>query len=172
MSIGVLVAPVARAQDRPMAKPPFAVGGFRYQHMPPNTHMNICEAAACTPGSQVSYILFAPSPPPSLERYKAQRKAISEALRKSRAAAGATVAFSTPKQSKDKLFTIFMVRRVETYPDGRRVVFLSQQLYSARFTADIISSSPSEEAAKKNLDLFMLPIMMTAVTKPSDQKER
>jgi hypothetical protein len=39
-------------------------------------------------------------------------------------------------------------------------------------TADIISSSPDEKDAKENLDLFMLPLMMTAVTKPREERAR
>jgi hypothetical protein len=163
--------PAAYAQQHP-EKPPFAVGGFRYMLMPSKMHMNICEAAMCTPGSRVSYILLSPGPAPSFEQFKAQRKVVAEALRKARAAQGVTIDFGSPQRSKDKLFTVFKVRRVETYPDGRKLFFWNQQIFSERISADIISSSPNEKAAETNLALFTLPMMMTAVTKPGTERAR
>ena len=160
--LGVLAVPTAQAQeDGAQARPPFTIGGFRYLHVPPRTHMNVCESASCTPDAKVSYMLFAPNPAPSFEKYQAERKMIAKALQE-RATRGTTFAFDPPQQSKDNMFTIFTSRRVETYPDGRMRVFLSQRLYSARLTADIISSAPSEKAAKANLAVFTLPIMLLA----------
>ena len=88
--------------------------------------MNTCEPATCTPGSKVSYVLFAPTPEPSLKRYQATRSVVAEALKK-RAAPGASIAFDPPQQTRDKIFTIFSTRRVETYADGGRLFVLNQQ---------------------------------------------
>ena len=159
---GLLTVSAVHAQDGTDGKsaPPFAVGGFRYQHIPPRTQMNICESAICTPGSKVSYIIFAPDPDPSFEQYKAERTKLAEAL-KSRAPTGTTSTFDPPEQTKDRIFTIFKARRVDTFADGSKSFVLSQRVFGARMSIDLISSSMSSKAAEDNAALFMLPIMLT-----------
>jgi hypothetical protein len=97
---------------------------------------------------------------------------VAEAMTKVRAADGVAIAFDPPQQARDKLFAIFKARRVESYPDGRKLFVVSQQLYGERLSVDVISSSSDEKAAEKNLALFMLPIIMTAALKPDPGKGR
>ena len=168
----------AHAQQRseapgPEAKsgPPVTISGFRYQHLPPKIHMNVCEAATCTLGSKVSYLFMAPSPQPTFEQYQAERTTIAEALRR-RSAAGSTITFDPPQQTKDKLFTIFKARRVDAFPDGSKLFVWSQRVYSARMAFEIISSSPDEKAAEGNLALFTMPIMLLSQMQSGPPKDR
>jgi hypothetical protein len=158
--LAALVAAQAFAQERPSAKtrPPATVTGFGYQLLPQGIHMNICEAATCTPGSGVSYLLGPPNPSPSFEKYRAERAAIAAALKK-RAAPGTTIIFARVEQSKDKSFTIFKANREEVYADGRRMYFLNWRFHGAHMTGEVISSSPSKKAAERNLALFAIPVV-------------
>ena len=110
----LLAASAATAQDRVETQnaPPVAVGGFRYQHISPHTHMNVCEAAKCVPGSRVSYILAPGNFNPSFERYKDERERVAEALR-GRAPAGSTISFDPPEQTTGRIFTLFKSRRAD-----------------------------------------------------------
>lgn len=157
----LLAASTATAQGRVEEKntPPVAVGGFRYQHVPPITHMNVCEVAMCVPGSRVSYIFAAGDPHPSFERYMDERAKLEEALR-SRAPAGSTIDFDPPEQTTDQIFTVFKARRVATLTDGSKFFVLSQRIHCARFTVDIVSSSTDKKAAETNMAMFALPIML------------
>ena len=169
----LLAASAATAQDRVEAQnaPPVAVGGFRYQHIPPHTHMNVCEAVKCVSGSRVSYLLAPGNSNPSFERYKEERAKLAEALR-SRAPAGSTISFDPPEQTKDRIFTVFKSRRVDTLADGNKSFVLSQRLHSARLTADIISSSTDNKAAETNMVLFTLPIMLLSQRAEEATKSR
>jgi hypothetical protein len=163
----ILAATGVHAQDKPEAKsgPPVTIGGFRYEHLPPRIHMNICEAEACTPGSKVSYVFYAPNPEPSFDQYLAERARIADALKRS-AAPGTTLTFDPPEQTKDPLFTFFKARRVDTFPNGSKQYVLSERFYSPHMTVEIISSSPDEKAAKSNRDLFTLALMLVAQANP------
>jgi hypothetical protein len=121
--------------------------------------MNVCEAASCTPGSKVSYLFIAANPQASFEQYRAERAKIDEGLR-SRVAPGTTVTFDPPQESRDKLFTIFKIRRVDAFANGGKSFVWSQRIYSTRMAVEVISSSPSEKAAQSNLDLFTLALML------------
>jgi hypothetical protein len=181
--LGFLGATSGQAQEQPEAKglearPPFKIGGFRYLYLPPKvemnrprTYMNICESATCTPGSKVSYVFFAPTPEPSFEQYQATRAMIADELKR-RAAPGTTITFDPPQQTKDKIFTIFKTRRVEAFADGSKLFVLNQQVYSARMTVDMISSSPDEKAAEGNLALFTVPIMLLSQMQSGPPKDR
>jgi hypothetical protein len=173
-----LTAATAHAQKRSEAPgpegksgPPVAVSGFRYQHMPPRIHMNVCESATCTLGSKVSYLFMAPSPRPTFEQYQAERTKIADALRL-RVAPGATITFDPPQQTKDKVFTIFKARRVDAFPNGSKLFVWSQRVYGARMAFEIISSSPDEKAAEGNLALFTVPMMVLSRMKGEPPKDR
>jgi hypothetical protein len=161
-----LLVVLASAQAHAQERPPATVGGFRYQLLQQRLHMNVCEAAMCTPGSKVSYLFLPPDPAPSFEKYQADRATIAEALRK-RAAPGTALVFTPIERTKDKAFTIFKANREESYPDGRRMYFLNWRVHGAYATGEIISSSPSKKAAEQNLALFAIPVMMTLMKQPN-----
>src|SRR5262245_58195132 len=110
--LAMLAAARAYAQTPPDAsvRPPATVSGFRHQLLQQRVHMNICEAATCTPESKVSYLFLPHNPSPSFERFRAERAMIAEALRK-RAAPGTTITFAPVELTKDKVFTIFKANR-------------------------------------------------------------
>jgi hypothetical protein len=167
----LLAASAATAQDRVETQnaPPVAVGGFRYQHISPHTHMNVCEAAKCVPGSRVSYILAPGNFNPSFERYKDERERVAEALR-GRAPAGSTISFDPPEQTTGRIFTLFKSRRADMLADGKKSFVLSQRLHSAHLPADIISSSTDNKAAEANMALCTLPIMLLSQRKEEATK--
>lgn len=139
--------------------------------MPPKIHMNVCEAASCTPGSKVSYLFTGLTPNPSFAQYRAERTRIEEALRR-RVVPGTAVKFDPPQESRDKLFTIFKAHRVDSYPNGVKSFVWSQRVYSERMAVEIISSSPSAKAAKRNLDMFTLALMVASQAGAEKAKRR
>jgi hypothetical protein len=161
-----VLAALVSAQAHAQEKPPASVGGFRYQLLKQGMHMNVCEASVCTPGSKVSYLFLPPDPEPSLEKYRAERARVAEALRK-RAAPGTALIFAPIERTKDKAFTIFKANREESYPDGRRIYVLNWRFHGAHATGEIISSSRSKRAAEQNLALFAIPVMMTLMKRPN-----
>src|SRR5262245_52433703 len=158
--LAVWVGVQAHAQERPgtKARPPASISGFRYQLLQQRIHMNICEAAACTPGSKVSYLFLPPNPSPSFEKYRAERARIAEVLKK-RAPPGTTITVAPIQQTREKVFTIFKANREEAYPDGRRMYFLNWRFHGAHMTGEVISSSPSRKVAEQNFALFAIPVL-------------
>ena len=62
--LGLFASP-GFAQKGTRASPPVQVSGFKYKYIASRRiHMNLCASKACSPGSKVSYIIYAPNPNP------------------------------------------------------------------------------------------------------------
>ena len=143
--------------------PPFAIGGFTYQLIPPRTHMFDCSQPSCGAGSKVSYIFYTPKPGMTFDDYKASRAIVDEQI-KSRIPAGMTLKNTPPTQIQDKMFTIFESRRIVTAPDGRTHVTVTRTLLTSTVQIELISSGSDEKLADSNLAQFTLAAMLAAAS--------
>jgi hypothetical protein len=51
-------------------RPPVSVSGWRYEQVPNDVHMFLCEQASCIPGSKVGYRFYAAGDPMTLEGFR------------------------------------------------------------------------------------------------------
>ena len=148
------------AQEITVGGFPVKVSGFEHSLVGNGQiHMNTCQAEHCVPGSKVSYRIYAPTDKPDFEQFKTAHKMVLSRLQ-TMTPEGTVVTASKPERTDDELFTTFEITREMTSPDGSKLITNSKTSYGKNFTAEVISSSEDEKAAKANGALFMLPLML------------
>lgn len=147
------------SSDKPAARAPVDVPGFRLQHLPPRTYVNTCTEPVCGPGAKVSYILFAADPTPDFELFKVTRAKLQRTLEQ-RLPMGAKLSFEAPLQMRETTFTLFEHRRTETLLDGRSSTVITRQLYTRRFSVELVSSSSDPKTAAANAALFQTSLVL------------
>jgi len=152
-------APAARVQTEAR----LAVSGWRYSKLPPQMHMNLCEADFCVKGSKVSYIFFAPRKDYTLRQFKTERAKVAAML--ADRMAGVAYDYDEATETNDGVFQILELRRRETHPNGQKINVISSLVLTEKMSIEVISSSQDARAANDNLTLFKLPLFAIASRK-------
>ncbi|GEM_PF-1390635 len=152
------------AQDAQKQKPPISVGGFDYRYLPQHrVHSFNCQRPACVIGSEVSYIIFAPTTP-NFEMFK-RGKEIAFRQLQARAAPDVTYKLSDPKRVSHKSMTVFVSEREARWSGGAVRYTKSTVAYFQKMTVSLISSSSSKKAANANGSLFFVGLAALGVAK-------
>lgn len=174
---GALFAPAGAQDPKPVAKPkgeskaraaqegqPVTVPGFAYERLDGGAnsspvHMNTCEAKACTPGSKVSYRIYASNPQHSFDAFREGREKL-EATMRQRLPAAIILRFDPPTTETVGDVTIYESRRHQSEGVGRDFLVVSRTLFARKATIELISSSADPRAAELNVGAWQLPILL------------
>lgn len=148
-----------RPTDKPREQPPVAISGYKYTYVEPGMHVFDCEQTDCLPGAKVSYILLRTAGKPSFEQYKAERRLLEAELKK-RVPDGQIRMYEIVDKS-DEMFTIFESRREEKPTAGPSNFVTSIRVFGKSTGFDLISSSAAANVSDKNIQPFLLGLMMT-----------
>jgi hypothetical protein len=159
VALGAGLQPAA-AQPASTDGPPVAIGGWRYQKGANDVHLFHCQAAACVPGSRVSYRFYAPGTTMPLVQYRSEQELIVKALQQ-RAPAGTTIKIvAIEGDDTDTLPRMYKSRRLTVAPDGAQEHVHSGLLMGEKASASLISSSRDEKAAGGNYAQYALALMV------------
>jgi hypothetical protein len=144
--------------------PPVAVGpGWRYEKRSAggaDLHQFFCQQPRCGPHSAVSFMIYPPRPPVTLEQFRRDQETTLAALRE-RAAPGTKITVLEIKGGDgSKLPSVFEVRRLTEFPNGTKSYRVSSTLFGEKYTATLISTSQDEEAAAANHALYAVAVML------------
>jgi hypothetical protein len=140
--------------------PPVAIGGWRYEKGGSDVHMFHCQAAACAPGSRVSYRFYAPGTAMTLDQYRREQETVVEALQK-RAPPGTQITIvGIEGDEGTNLPRMYRSQRLVVAPDGSQEHVHSGLMLGEKASASLISSSRDEKAAKQNFAMYLLAVAL------------
>lgn len=162
--------PATKAAPTDADKPPIAIGGWRYTKEPNGLYSFYCERPDCAPRSKVSYRLYAPNMPMTLDEFRAGQEMTVRTLRE-RAAPGSKIEIvsfegSDGRKDNDPL-RVFKVHRLHTDPDGTRLHYTSSIIIGPRLSVSLISSSTDKKKNDDAYTLFAVGLMLAAAVDPS-----
>lgn len=140
-------------------RPPVAVSGWRYEAIPNDVHMFLCEQASCTPGSKVSYRFYAAGDPMTLETFRSQQEQVAKALEQRSPGQQITI-LGVEGDSGTAVPRMFKARRKTVAANGASEYVVSSMLFGSKAAASLISSSRDEKASNDNYALFGVAVML------------
>lgn len=140
-------------------KPPVAVSGWRYEAVPNDVHMFLCEQASCIPGSKVSYRFYAAGDPMNLEAFRKGQEQVAKALEQRTPGQRITI-LGVDGDSGTAVPRMFKARRKTVATDGSSEYVVSGMLFGSKAAASVISSSRDEKANNDNFGLFAVAVML------------
>jgi uncharacterized protein YndB with AHSA1/START domain len=157
--------------------PPVAIGGWRYERRvvprekgASDVHLFDCEAAACVPGSRVSYRFYAAGTTMPLSQYRSEQELVVKALQQ-RAAPGTKITIvAIEGDDVDTLPRMYKSRRLVVSADGTQEHVHSGLLMGEKASVSLISSSRDEKAATVSFSLYALALMLVAQGAPGPKK--
>jgi hypothetical protein len=144
-------------------KPPVAVSGWRYEQIPNDVHMFLCEQASCIPGSKVSYRFYAAGDPMTLETFRSSQQQVAKALEQRSPGQRITI-LGVEGDSGTAVPRMFKARRKTVAADGSSEYVVSGVLFGSKASASVISSWRDEKASNANYALFAVAVMLFVTT--------
>jgi hypothetical protein len=145
--------------------PPVAVSGWRYEKGQSDLHLFHCEQAACSPKSRVSYRIYAPGNPMTLDQYRDSQQQVAKALEQR--TPGLKVAILRVDGDKGAgVPRLYKAQRQMTAPDGKNEYVVSGLMFGSGASASLISSSQDKKASSDNYSQFAIALTML-VQKPT-----
>jgi hypothetical protein len=168
--LGSVHSALAQAPSPSADGPPVAIGGWRYEKGASDIHLFHCEAAACVPGSRVSYRFYAPGTTMPLNQFRSEQEMIVKALQQ-RAPPGTKIAIvAIEGDDGASLPRMYKVRRLTVAPDGSQEHVHSGLLMGEKASVSLISSSRDEKAANGNYAQYALGLMLVIQLPRDTQK--
>jgi len=163
--IGALV--VAGAGDASAqsasAPPPLSVSGWRYEKGQSDMHLFHCELAKCGTNSKVSYRLYAPGNPMTLQQYRDSQQQLVGALEQRTPGLKVTI-LGVDGDKGTGVPRLYKARRLMVAPGGQREYVASGLMFGSRASASLISSSQDEKASNDNYAQFAVALTMLVQT--------
>jgi hypothetical protein len=167
---GSVHSALAQAPSLSADGPPIAIGGWRYEKGASDIHLFICEAAACVPGSRVSYRFYAAGTAMPLDQFRREQDIVLKALQQ-RAPPGTTMTIvGIEGDDGGSLPRMYKVRRLTVAPDGTQENVHSGLLMGETASVSLISSSLDEKAANVSYAQYALGLMLF-IQMPRDSKK-
>jgi hypothetical protein len=146
--------------------PPLAVSGWRYEKGESDLHVFHCDQAKCGANSRVSYRLYAPGKPMTLDQFRDSQEQVVKALEQRTPGLKATI-LGIDGDKGTTLPRLYKVRRLTVAPSGKNEYVVSGMMFGSRASASLISSSREEKASNDNYAQFVLAMMMLVQTPAS-----
>lgn len=140
-------------------RPPVAVSGWRYEAVPNDVHMFLCEQASCIPGSKVSYRFYAAGDPMTLETFRSQQEQVVKTLEQRSPGQRITI-LAVEGDSGSAVPRMFKARRRTVAASGASEYVVSGMLFGSRAAASVISTARDEKASNDNFALFAVAVML------------
>jgi len=161
---------LAQAPSPSAEGPPVAIGGWRYEKGASDIHLFHCEAAACVPGSKVSYRFYAPGTAMPLNQFRSEQEMIVKALQQ-RAPPGTKITILAIEGDEGaSLPRMYKVRRLTVASDGSQEHVHSGLLMGGKAAVSLISSARDEKAAIGNYAQYALGLILVIQTPRDTQK--
>jgi hypothetical protein len=157
--IGGASAQQPPAKPSAVQSPPAAVSGWRYERGQSDLHIFRCEQTKCGAGSRVSYQLFAPGKPMTLEEFRGSQERVVKALEQRTPGLKATI-IGVDGDKGNALPRLFKARRLTVAPGGASEYVVSALLFGTRASASLISSAREEKASSDNYTQFALAMAL------------
>jgi hypothetical protein len=147
------------------AGPPVAISGWRYEKGQSDLHLYHCEQPKCGTNSKVSYRIYAPGNPTTLEQYRTSQRQLATALEQRKPGLKVTL-LGVEGDKASGLPRLYKARRQMTAANGQNEFVVSGLMFGSRASASLISSSQEEKSSSANYALFQLS-MMTLIATPA-----
>jgi hypothetical protein len=139
-------------------RPPVSVSGWRYEQVPNDVHMFLCEQASCIPGSKVSYRFYAAGDPMTLEGFRKGQEEIVKVLEQQ--TPGKRITVLGVEGSGTAVPRMFKARRKVVAADGTSEYVVSGRVFGSKAGASVISTSRDEKTSNANYALFGVAVML------------
>lgn len=146
---------------------PLVVSGWRYEKGEADLHVFRCEQAKCGENSRVSYRLYAPGKPMTLQQFRDSQEQVVKALEQRTPGLKATILAVDGDKKGTGVPRLYKVRRLTVAPNGKSEYVVSGLMFGSRASASLISSSREEKASNDNYAEFVLAMMMLVQTPAS-----
>lgn len=162
----LLLGPLVFAGDvsaQATTPPPVAVSGWRYEKGQSDLQLFHCEQPKCGMNSKVSYRIFAPGNPMTLEQYRDSQQQVAKALEQRTPGLKVTI-LGVDGDKGTGVPRMYKARRRMTAPNGQTEYVVSGLMFGSLASASLISSSQEEKASNDNYAQFLLATMMLVQT--------
>jgi hypothetical protein len=145
------------AAPSPAEKPPVAIDGWLYEKRVIEGaifHQFFCRKLGCGRHPAVSYRIYPPSPPMTMEKFRENQTTILAGLRKQAAPGTQITQLDITGEGSGRIPQWFAVRRLTASPNSPRSYRVSSTLLGRAYSATLISTSQDEQAAIDNHKAF------------------
>ena len=142
-----------------------AVGGWRYEKGNQGVHLFHCQTATCGDAtSRVSYRLYGPGNPMTLEQFRREQETVVKMLQERGPAGVKITILGVEGDEGTNVPRMFKARRLIVRADDSQEFLISGVLIRAKASVSLISSSHNEKVIDGNYAQFALPLMLLVQT--------
>jgi hypothetical protein len=170
VGLGSMPSASAQVLTYPAEGPPVTMAGWRYEKGASDVHLFHCEAAACAPGSRISYRFYPAGTTMTLNQFRSEQDIIVKALQQ-RAPPGTKIAIvGIEGEDGGVLPRMYKARRLTVAPNGLQEHVHSGLVLGDKAAVSLISSSRDEKAAGANYAQYGVGVLLLVQTPRDKQK--
>ena len=159
--LSALGQPATPTQQPGVTPPAFGIEGWRYRPGANDVHFYDCERPDCTPGSKVSYRLYALGGPlKSLEQFRSEQERVARFLEEKGPPGTKVQVLQVEGDNRTEPPRFMRAVRLQTKGDGSKEFVISGVIMGTKLDASLISSSSNEKAAKSNYAQFSIGVAL------------